>query len=322
MEIHVLEVDWREFAARLSRLREIVFIEEQNVPREEEWDGLDEGAHHFIAINELGQDLGCARLLSTGQIGRMAVVAQARGTGIGADLLRHAVNKAQALGFTEVFLHAQTHAVGFYEKQGFLAEGETYEEAGIPHQNMRRKLAVPYSGPATRVRVPNEPAVHAPQETIATMFDGEAGARGALNAGVAEARRTLVIYSHALDPVYFDQPEFAEVLSSFARRSRNAEARVLIQDSSLMVSRGHRVLELSRRLSSKIVIQQVDADYDPPDGCFVAWDQKGYWHLPDHREPKGIARLEDAVRAKRLYEEFDRLWRRARPDPNLRTLGL
>ena len=102
MKVHVLDVTWQAFEARLKDIRREVFVAEQNVPESEEWDGSDPAAIHFIAIDEAGRDLGCARLLSSGQIGRMAVRAGHRGSGIGADLLREAVKKAQSLGYEEV----------------------------------------------------------------------------------------------------------------------------------------------------------------------------------------------------------------------------
>ena len=73
VQIHVIRADWNDHRETLRRIREAVFIDEQEVPRELEWDGEDESSHHYLAVNELGDYIGCARLMSTGQIGRMAV---------------------------------------------------------------------------------------------------------------------------------------------------------------------------------------------------------------------------------------------------------
>ncbi|MFM7120342.1 MAG: GNAT family N-acetyltransferase [Gammaproteobacteria bacterium] len=142
-DITVAEVPWASYAATLQRVREIVFIDEQQVPREEEWDGQDDSARHFLATEPNGLACGCARLLPTGQIGRMAVLADMRGHGIGMCLLQAALRAAHAAGMTRVFLHAQTHALEFYRKAGFMAHGDAFMEAGIPHREMVRDLADP-----------------------------------------------------------------------------------------------------------------------------------------------------------------------------------
>jgi predicted GNAT family N-acyltransferase len=81
--------------------------------------------------------LGTGRLLPDGHIGRMAVLRQARGAGVGSALLRALMQAARARGDREVMLSAQTHALPFYERFGFVAEGEAYDDAGIPHRVMR-----------------------------------------------------------------------------------------------------------------------------------------------------------------------------------------
>ena len=134
-EVTVREIRWDECAATLRAIREEVFIREQNVPVEEEWDGRDEGSRHFLAEAD-GQPVGTARLLPTGQIGRMAVLGWARGLGVGRRLLDAAVAATGDGSYPEVYLEAQTHAVEFYRKAGFRPEGPIFMEAGIPHQRM------------------------------------------------------------------------------------------------------------------------------------------------------------------------------------------
>jgi ElaA protein len=122
-------------------LRATVFIEEQNVPEAEERDGRDGEAHHLLARLE-GRPVGCARILikgETGKIGRVCVLREARGAGIGAALIRACLAhlRAQA-GVSRAVLGSQTHALGFYEKLGFVAFGPEYMDAGIPHRDMER----------------------------------------------------------------------------------------------------------------------------------------------------------------------------------------
>lgn len=129
-------VTWEEASDVLKEIRFKVFVEEQAVPVEEELDGMDEVSTHFVATLD-GNPVGVARLMPSGQIGRMAVLIRYRKHGIGALLLRAAVEEALESGHTEPFLHAQTHALGFYEANGFSAFGDIFLDAGIEHRAMR-----------------------------------------------------------------------------------------------------------------------------------------------------------------------------------------
>ncbi len=121
-----------------------VFVEEQNVPVEQERDHHDDTAIHLLAVLD-GQAVGTARILRdgvVGKIGRVAVLPQARGTGLGAALIRAALAELRATpGVTRAKLGAQTHAIGFYEKLGFAVYGPEYLDGGIPHRDMALDLA-------------------------------------------------------------------------------------------------------------------------------------------------------------------------------------
>jgi predicted GNAT family N-acyltransferase len=127
---------WPADQAALRRLREQVFVQEQGVPPELEWDGLDTEAIHLLAEDTAGRPVGTARVLASGQIGRMAVLPELRGRGIGAELLASALEASRGAGLPEPWLNAQTGAQRFYERAGFRPEGETFVEAGIPHRKM------------------------------------------------------------------------------------------------------------------------------------------------------------------------------------------
>ena len=133
--------DWVTAQGRLSDIRQQVFIEEQAVPPALEWDGCDAGAQHLLALDTHRQPIGCARILASGHIGRMAVLPDWRNRGVGAALLASAIDYAITQGWPEVKLSAQTHAIGFYEKAGFVLCSEVYLDAGIPHRDMRRALS-------------------------------------------------------------------------------------------------------------------------------------------------------------------------------------
>lgn len=136
----ILFTDWARGRDRLSPIRRAVFIDEQQVPEELEWDADDAGALHALAIDGQDRPIGCARLLPDGHIGRMAVLPAWRGRGVGRALLDAVMGEAVARGYAMLKLSAQTHAADFYARCGFETVGEVYEEAGIPHVAMRKPL--------------------------------------------------------------------------------------------------------------------------------------------------------------------------------------
>ncbi len=131
---------WPADAPLLRAVRKAVFVVEQRVPEELEWDGIDAECEHALADDAGGMPIGCARLLPDGHIGRMAVLAPWRGRGVGAALLDHMVERARARGDTRVLLNAQVHAIPFYARHGFAAFGEEFDDAGIAHRAMERLL--------------------------------------------------------------------------------------------------------------------------------------------------------------------------------------
>jgi len=138
-DVEIRIADWRADKDSLAQIRRRVFIEEQNVPEELEWDEFDDSSIHFLVTLE-AQAIACARLKPDGQIGRMAVLAEYRNQGTGRKLLQFILQKAKQQKLKKVYLHAQVTAVSFYEKQGFIAVGDIFYEANIPHCEMLRKL--------------------------------------------------------------------------------------------------------------------------------------------------------------------------------------
>jgi predicted GNAT family N-acyltransferase len=137
----VRPVNWNARREELRALRRTVFIEEQHVPEELEWDDIDERAYHVLAIDDDGTAVGTGRLSLDCQIGRMAVAREWRGRGVGAAILKTLLDFAAKEGCRVVRLHAQTHALGFYQRYGFEPVGGEFEEAGIPHRAMEIRLA-------------------------------------------------------------------------------------------------------------------------------------------------------------------------------------
>ncbi len=131
---------WDADRAALAAIRRAVFINEQGVPEALEWDEHDAHALHLLAFDARGRAVGCARLLPDGHVGRMAVLADARGSGAGSRLLEAAQDAARARGLRTLLLSAQSHAAGFYARHGFAEAGDAYLEAGILHIAMKKEL--------------------------------------------------------------------------------------------------------------------------------------------------------------------------------------
>ena len=136
-------VDWAREEAVIRALRETVFVHEQGVSMELEWDGLDPLCAHVLAWNDRGQAIGTARMQPNGTIGRMAVLKAWRGRGVGRALLHTLLDLAAQQGLSQVTLSAQIHALGFYERAEFHAVGEPFMDAGIPHLKMVKNLLTP-----------------------------------------------------------------------------------------------------------------------------------------------------------------------------------
>ena len=133
-------VDWSEAGEGLRAVRRAVFIDEQSIPEDMEWDEFDEVCRHAIAEDAAGTAIGCGRLLPDGHVGRLAVLAAWRGRGVGAALLGHLVDLARTRGHARAILNAQSQAMPFYARYGFVADGDEFLEAGIPHRTMARTL--------------------------------------------------------------------------------------------------------------------------------------------------------------------------------------
>jgi YbgC/YbaW family acyl-CoA thioester hydrolase len=143
----VIEVrlgNWSELGGAAGAIRQAVFIDEQNIPAEMEWDAADESCVHAVAYNRFGIPLATGRLLEhvpgVAKIGRMAVRRSMRGGQIGREVLEALMRSARQLGYGEAVLHAQLSAAGFYARAGFTQRGAIFEEAGIGHVEMVRTL--------------------------------------------------------------------------------------------------------------------------------------------------------------------------------------
>jgi predicted GNAT family N-acyltransferase len=138
-KVTIQQVTWQAAENELRTVRTPVFIEEQFVTPEFEWDEIDASAVHLLATYE-NQPIACLRIIHYQKIGRMAVIKQWRGVGLGAALLQKAISFCKECGSKSIYLSAQTHAIHFYQKAGFKQISDEYCDVNIPHVDMRLDL--------------------------------------------------------------------------------------------------------------------------------------------------------------------------------------
>ncbi|HLM53281.1 MAG TPA: GNAT family N-acetyltransferase [Pseudoxanthomonas sp.] len=291
-------IDYASGLSELRAVREAVFVREQQVPLDQEWDALDPLCQHVIARDAAGAPIGTGRLTPEHKIGRMAVLAQWRGRGVGDALLAALLDQARRRGWASVSLNAQVSAELFYARHGFVPYGERFIEAGIEHQAMRHALAGP------------------------TEVEAGPAAVAATVALIARARRSLRIYSRELDPGLFDAAPVLDALRRFATSGRGGEAQILLQDPGAPQRALAPLLPLAQRLPSVFLLRAVTEPVDRAyAAAFIANDSGGYYFRPLGHRFEGEADLHGPGRARQLREGFARVWERARPCTEFRALG-
>ncbi|MGB1111030.1 MAG: GNAT family N-acetyltransferase [Gammaproteobacteria bacterium] len=301
-KVSVKQVPWATHAEPLGIIRRKVFVEEQQVPEELEWDEADADAWHWLATDDDGALLGCARLQQDGKIGRMAVEASHRGAGVGMRILQSALEFAKGQ-FDTVYLYAQTSAIPFYERAGFVATGPEFMEADIPHRKMLLRF-----------------------ESSGFRFSSHDEAREALRLLIAEARLSLRLHVPLMAAPLLDDRELIETLSEFARSRRECSVRILIHDSGVARRSGHRLIPLIQRLTSKIELRRLPDDKQDRTDNFVISDERAllYQELHSRADGEYLSRTHDKgpLNARRYGKQFDELWELAQPDPSLRRLHI
>jgi len=314
-DFRVEHAAWDRDLADLREVREEVFVIEQQVSREEEWDELDALSHHVLARANDGVPIGTGRLTPERKIGRMAVRKPWRGKQVGAALLRTLVERARELGYTEVELHSQVSAIGFYEAFGFESYGEEFVEANIRHRHMRLALA-PMTAPerASLAPAPQNEDYHTTtrDETLATFL--------ALLHGAA---RDVAICSRELDPGLLDHADVLAALQHIGTQGRGARVRILVRDPDRAMHDGNRLIALAQRLSSVFEIRVPEFDEDRHyTSAFILTDRSGYLFRPDALRYEGEGGSYAPGRHRQLLSYFEQVWERARGADELRQLSL
>lgn len=133
-------VCWHDGEPLLRAIREAVFIREQGVPAELEWDEFDASCRHALALSLSGEAIGCGRIYTNGHIGRIAIMPQWRCKRVGTAIMEALLDEARSRGYKQVDVDAQIQATPFYHKFGFVERGKEFLDAGLPHIKMKLKI--------------------------------------------------------------------------------------------------------------------------------------------------------------------------------------
>jgi len=305
--------DWSRERDRdaLLDIRRQVFIDEQGVPEARERDGLDTDCWHVLARDDARRPIGCARLGSDHKIGRMAVLRDWRGKGVGVALLRELIGRARTQGWSELTLAAQVSAIGFYERGGFSVHGEVFEDAGLPHRAMRLTLPPIADDIETERDVGALPASHG-EETAAARLQL-----------LSETRHRLAIYIPLLGNDSYAGTEELAQFRRIAISGRGAQIRILLHDPAAALRNDHRLIALAQRLPSALQIRTPVEEADLAYGsAYLLNDVGGYLFLPEANRPQGRAARHDRVVHAPLQQHFDEVWERAQRASMLHTLDI
>ena len=316
---HVEVANWSHEGQRtaLLNLRYTVFVQEQGVPEERERDELDGDCWHVLARDHAGVPIGCGRLTPEHKIGRMAVRKEWRGYGVGTGLLRELIGRARTQGWPEVALDAQVSAISFYEREGFSAHGDVFDDAGLPHRKMRMTL------PSI-----SDESEQAQEEVGAPLISPlPAGSRSETAASrlqlLREVRHRLAVYLPLLDNDSFASVEELAELRRIAISGRGAQIRILLHDPAAALRNDHRLIALAQRLPSALQVRMPVGEADLAYvSAYLLNDVGGYLFLPEANRPQGRAASRDRASQAPLQQHFDEVWERAERATVLQPLGI
>ena len=330
-DIVVTTVDWHTGKA-LRDIRQKVFIDEQQVPEDLEWDAQDEEATHFLLLRA-GHPVGTGRLLKDGHIGRIAILPQHRGLGLGERLMRAIMVHAIDNSMHTLLLSAQTHAVPFYQRLGFEVCSDIYLDAGIEHQDMRWSDDTQESDHLPHIEFvsPGRFTIHNPDEALAppteynqpgmTAID-EHNAQQQLIQLIDDCRQTLLIYSPEQAQWLFNRQATIQACERLIARNPKARIQILLQDVSNEFLRGHTLLSVMRRFPSLCQIRKQHPDLPRQSYCQAMTDQQGFLMLPIARTREGFVRVESRDQVKRWSDSFNDLWGTSQTDSAIRSFLL
>lgn len=296
----------------LQNIRREVFIEEQQVPEQEEWDSLDEQAKHLLLIKQ-AEIIGCARILEQEgrlKLGRIAVLKPFRNQGAGQFLMQFVKQEAIEDNLHCIQLDAQTRVFDFYSKLGYQATSKPFDPCcDIPHITMQLPLQVQ----ASQAQVDSTPSLFVVGEDSARYpMTDSMETQGYLELHLQQVRSHILIQWNTIDDPILCQPAWYENVLKLIKSSPKSFVRVLVP--TLDTQTATPLLMLRERLSSRITFKLTD-QLQKLD-TFILFDQQGFLTV---NSSQGWTSFADKARVKKLKESFDLNWEKARiPHENRR----
>lgn len=313
--IEVEQTCWNNARELLTDIRYQVFVEEQKVCIDEEIDENDPNAIHWLAYGPKDVPMATGRLLADGSIGRMAVLKAYRNRGVGASLMRHIIRYALEQSMNQLVLNAQVQAIPFYERFGFVIDGNEFIDAGIPHRPMVLNLHF------YRDNTPQQPLPHiAESDRQIINLEGLDQFVEQVGLLVQRARRDIRILSHQL--AIYNHSGVCDAIHSFARSHPHTRIRILVKDIPYVINHPNKLHELGQRLSSKIQIRKFFSKENCPHHEFVLIDRAGVLYQQEPERYVGYAIAHAPMEVVTLVDEFDELWEQGFIDPELRRLTI
>ncbi len=296
---------WAQDKEQLSSVRNEVFVEEQNVPIEEEMDEWDEKCRHVKAVIESGEIVATGRLLPTGYVGRMCVRKLYRKHGIGNKILRALLKLAIKDQHKTVYANSQLSAMHFYHKNGFTAISDTFMDAGIEHQKMSFRIDNKFI------------------ESLAKNITDRATAQHVVRELIQSATQQVLIYSHEMEPELYNHEDICESLSLLARSNKRAEISILAHDTTNAARNGHCLINLAQKLSSFIHIRITEHSMtrDLSESWLIV-DGHAYCRFINPLRFEGKYEHYNKSRCRKMQANFTELWEQSVPDLTTRRLNL
>lgn len=311
MTFEVRIASWPENSPAIKELRKKIFVNEQGVSETEEMDGLDDYAStiHFLGLLD-NTPIATGRVLKCGKIGRVCVLSEYRRKKYGETLLNEIIfQSVEQNEQLALYLHAQTSALAFYQKCGFIEEGDIFVEAGIPHQLMRFSFSS---------RESLESLYH---DRVLRLKHGHDFSRH-LRQCTAVSNRSIDILTLDLSISLFDT-RLVSAISLFARSSKHAKVRALIQNTQALAGTSHPLVALSHRLPSSISLRALTDSPQRAQEGFTVFDKRHLVFFNNESVLEGFVNYRAPAEAQHQLEEFETLWRyHSKTDPNLGQLTI
>lgn len=313
------KVTWKDACQALSAVRTEVFVKEQNVPVELEMDDADamDDTHHWLMTNSEGEPIATARMLASGKIGRVAVLKAYRGQHIGNLLMGAIIRFAGESGFMSVYLDSQNSAISFYQKLGFVVEGDEFMDAGIPHHRMTLALSRYFSSADEK---PLKPIPFG--DRLMQHLDGE---ESFVAAGITlfnRANRRVRLYSECFESHWLRNPNLVSAATKWLTSHKETRLCILTRASANLKKYPQPLLNLAQRMSSHTEVRAIPQLVAFEHHDFMLADHTRIMLQQANRRPEGLFCLHIPTKGKVLHQAFENAWNQSERINELQRLYL